>query len=497
MYMKPLAPLLRFAAATCFTAFALVALPAPLFAAEPKAQGDNQKPSFLRDVAPILATRCIGCHGDKKAEGDYRLHTFAMLTSPGATDEKPLVAGKPEESELFKRLVEADPELRMPQLDDALSAAEVETVRRWIAAGASFDGAEPNRPFRPQMPPRTHPRAPAVYPHAAPVFAAAFSPDGKTLATGGLHEVLLWDAEKGGLVQRIAGLPLRIQAIAYDKQGERLLVAGGTPGEYGEVCVVDPKNPQADRRVMAVSDDLFLDAVWSGHEKWIAACGADRAVRMVDVQSGKRLWESTLHADWVGGVSFSSDDRFLASAARDCTVKILTAETGKLFTTFNGHQMELGPEAGRFEATDVLFAPEGPRAYSVGAGRSIRVWEPEKVAAESGDARDMEERFGKGAHTLFWKHDSQRPGLKLACGGGFLFLATGDGPVKQYSAEDGKLLKEWTGLPGWTYALAVHAPAGRLAAGGRDGVVKVWNLASGECTLTFTASPLAAAPSRR
>src|SRR4029077_10216456 len=121
-------------------------------------------------------------------------------------------------------------------------------------------------------------------------------------------------------------------------------------------------------------------------------------------------------------------------ASRDCTVKVLAADTGKLFTTFNGHQMQYGEEVGRFEVNDVAFATEGPLAFSLGKGRSVRVWEPEKAQSESGDARDMEERFRKATHAKFLRHDSKRPAFKIALGGGQAFFATGDGPVKQFDA---------------------------------------------------------------
>src|SRR6478736_6584073 len=74
-------------------------------------------PSFMRDIAPLITTRCAGCHGDKKAEGDYRLHMFDYLLLAGASGTAAVVPGKPEESELFARLVDTDPSTRMPQED--------------------------------------------------------------------------------------------------------------------------------------------------------------------------------------------------------------------------------------------------------------------------------------------------------------------------------------------------------------------------------------------
>ena len=104
-------------------ATALVLGSPPLRAAKPV--------SFLKDVAPILMTRCAGCHGPKKSSGDYRAHTFEFLTTAGASDESPVVQGKPRQSLLFQRIIESDTDLRMPQDDDPLDKTEIETIRQW------------------------------------------------------------------------------------------------------------------------------------------------------------------------------------------------------------------------------------------------------------------------------------------------------------------------------------------------------------------------------
>ena len=71
--------------------------------------------SFKKDVAPLLQRRCVACHGEESAKGGYRLDTFARLGKAGESDLAPLVAHKAGESELYRLLVEPDPNDRMPQ----------------------------------------------------------------------------------------------------------------------------------------------------------------------------------------------------------------------------------------------------------------------------------------------------------------------------------------------------------------------------------------------
>src|SRR6266540_708886 len=83
---------------------------------------------FDRDVQPLLA-RCAPCHGPGKARGGLRLDSLK-----GATAELDSGAGA------------AEPAKRMPPKGEPLTAAQVETLRQWIAAGAEWP---PHWAYRP------------------------------------------------------------------------------------------------------------------------------------------------------------------------------------------------------------------------------------------------------------------------------------------------------------------------------------------------------------
>src|SRR5262245_41787541 len=91
----------------------------------------QERVDFARSVLPILEEHCYRCHGPKKRRGKLRLDRRPPL--PGV-----IVPGAPLESPLFARVTSADPEERMPAEGDPLGAAETETLRRWIAEGASW-----------------------------------------------------------------------------------------------------------------------------------------------------------------------------------------------------------------------------------------------------------------------------------------------------------------------------------------------------------------------
>ncbi len=109
---------------------------------------------FEKQIQPIFLEHCAGCHGEKKRLGKMRLHTPAEIQKKAAADEHLLVAGKPQESELYQRLVlPADHKKRMPKKADPLAKEKIELIRLWIEQGASFTAATlPENPAREKLP---------------------------------------------------------------------------------------------------------------------------------------------------------------------------------------------------------------------------------------------------------------------------------------------------------------------------------------------------------
>lgn len=458
--------------------FAFVAMLTPALA-------DKEGPSFLRDIAPTLMRHCSGCHGEKKNKGGYRLHTFEGLM--GNSDDPMIVPGDPEQSLLYELLIDKDEDIRMPQQDDPLDREMIATVREWILAGARYDGSDPKERIKAVLPPRKHPVSPEVYRVPTPVFALAFSPDGREIATGGYHEVTRWNSMTLKLEGRLQMLPERIQDLHFLKSGNSLLVAGGSPGEYGELSLIDLKTNA--RKVIGTFEDVVLALAVDSAEMRVAASTADRYLRVYDLASGKQLWESRSHADWVTGLTFSNDDRFVVSSSKDMTVKVHETKTGELFTTYTGHTRQYKAYTGRFRVYDVVFDPKTKSLLSAGEGRALRAWDAVKARSENGTAADMEKRFSVKGHTQYLDHHFKNTAFKLAARDGHVFSASGDGVVKRHDITSRELIRRYEGGTDWFFALDVHLPSKRVAAGAFNGEVRIWDTETGETTGHFTAAP--------
>jgi Planctomycete cytochrome C len=101
----------------------------------------QEKIDFTTQIQPILVAKCAKCHGEEKASAKLKLHTADAI---GAFEKKDklLVAGKPDESELFKRItLPADDKKRMPKAADPLPAEEIALIKQWIEQGAVLAAA--------------------------------------------------------------------------------------------------------------------------------------------------------------------------------------------------------------------------------------------------------------------------------------------------------------------------------------------------------------------
>lgn len=94
--------------------------------------------AFERDVAPILAARCLNCHGTDNPRGNLSLETFARMEQGGDSGQL-LVPGKPATSLIIQRISATDA-TRMPKMGNALSADEIGKISAWITSGAKFGG---------------------------------------------------------------------------------------------------------------------------------------------------------------------------------------------------------------------------------------------------------------------------------------------------------------------------------------------------------------------
>ena len=106
--------------------------------------------SFIKDVAPTIVNICGGCHNDGQKRGGLSMASFEKLMQGGASG-RVIVPGAPEGSRLF-RLINADDTPVMPAGQARITRKWHGDVKKWIEEGAKFDGSDPKKPLRQQVP---------------------------------------------------------------------------------------------------------------------------------------------------------------------------------------------------------------------------------------------------------------------------------------------------------------------------------------------------------
>jgi len=428
--------------------------------------------SFRADIAPLLRAKCQACHGERKAEGDFRVDSFTELMRTVADEPARVLAGQPEASLLLELLVTEDADEQMPQKSEPLEANEVALFRKWIAEGAKFDGADPALSLAQVIPAREHAAAPVKYPRALPVTALAFSPDGTELAVSGLREVTVWNPATGQLLRRIPGMAQRTYALAWSPNGGTLAAGGGIPGELGEVRVFNAATGNL-KAVAHKAGDVVLDVQYDANGTQLAVADADNLITVYHADDFSTRLRIDNHSGWVMALAFSPDLRFLASASRDRSAKIFEIKTGEPISTYGGHG---APVLG------VAFRADGKQMFSSGRGGKIHVW-------KSGLADIDGKRFG--AEKVAEISGLGREVYKLVLHGNLVFSVSADGKARVHQATDRRLVREFSVADGsdWLQSLAFHAPSERLATGVHDGTVRVWDTNTGKLLKSFTATP--------
>jgi hypothetical protein len=122
----------------------------------------NRKVEFEKDIKPLLQARCVKCHARGKYKGSLSLETREALLR-GGEGGPAAVAGRSADSLLIEVVASTDPNRRMPQKGEPLTAGEIGLLRAWIDQGVSWPvgfsfgfpraALAPRRPEVPNPPP--------------------------------------------------------------------------------------------------------------------------------------------------------------------------------------------------------------------------------------------------------------------------------------------------------------------------------------------------------
>jgi len=236
--------------------------------------------------------------------------------------------------------------------------------------------------------------------HSAGVSRLLFSKDGRELITASADKTIrIWDVETG-VTKRVLRPPIghdkegMIFAAALSPDGKTLAAAGyNEPGrQWTKIFLIDLETGSL-LRVLRGHVDSISDLAFSPDGKTLASASRDKTAILWNVADGRYLHVLRGHADFVLGVVFSPDGRFVATASYDRTGRIWSVDDGREIALLQGH-------ADRLLRVD--WSPDGRTIATAGFDHTLRLWNPD------GTLRWQSQDLGNEVGSLVFTADSRQ-----------------------------------------------------------------------------------------
>jgi WD40 repeat protein len=407
-------------------------------------------PSFAKDVAPIFAANCAGCHGASTRMGGLNLDTFEGLAQ-GGSHGKVIEPGTSESSRLLL-MITGKVTPPMPLSGARLAGGDIETIKKWIDDGAKPPTAEEAKALAARL---ASPAIPDIKPKGKPkpqIGALAYRPDGKMLALGTYKEVRLADPATGETIATLGGHAEAVRAVAFSPDGALLAAAGGLPGRSGEIKIWNVAGRKELRTIQGHSDCVYAVA-FSPDGKTIATSSYDKLIKLWSIDTGQEIRTFKDHIDAIYALAFTPDGKRLISGAADRTVKVWDAATGERLYTLSEPQDGLNT---------IALDPSGKFVAAGGLDKTIRIWE-------------LGQKGGTLVNSLIAHEDAI---LKIAYSpDGKLIASSGaDRTIKIFKASDLTEIKTLANQPDWVLSLGFSPDGKVLAAGRYDGSLETYDI---------------------
>jgi WD40 repeat protein len=287
--------------------------------------------------------------------------------------------------------------------------------------------------------------------HAFNVRGLAFSPDGKMIASGSQKNTIrLWDVETGQELKVLTGHTSAVVGLCFSPDGKTLASSSWDR----TIRLWDVAGGNEVRRIDGHQGGVNSITFSADGKKLLSASG-DGTARIWDAAGGNELQQLQGHEGAVETASFSRDGKRIATGGQDNTARLWDAATGKELHKLEGHGSRVRGAA---------FSPDGKRLFTAGWDTTGRLWDVET-----------------GKQVAQVKHTTGFEAVAFSPDGKAVATASGWGNAANVWDVTGDAIRpRWHGKAGQPFAVAFSADGKRLAAGGWDDMIHVWEAETGK-----------------
>lgn len=282
--------------------------------------------------------------------------------------------------------------------------------------------------------------------HSSWVMAVAISPDGQTIASGGVDDTIrTWNLDSGELLRTLTGHTKPINSLAITPDGQ-FLVSGS---DDASIRVWQLSSGKPIRILREHTRDVTTVAIGRGN--LLASGSEDRTVRLWRMETGELVRTLSGLAGMVRSVTISPDGQTLASGGLDNQVKLWNLQTGALLRTLQGHLNSVNA---------VVISPDGHTIASGSKDRTIRLWD-----LKTGEMR----------HTLSGHMDAINA-LAISPDSKILASGSNDKTIRLWNLATGDLIETLIEHTNPVSTIAIATSGKFLVSGSWDNTLKVWQL---------------------